>query len=110
LLKPDVLERAQKAESQVAMLSGNQKELEQTTKRSLAEMTSQLAEAQRREAKAESESSALRGGFGSMKDAWAREVKSLRVEVKKTEERWKSEHDQVRAKNQALLKLVQDQS
>jgi hypothetical protein len=107
---PDVLERAQKAEAQALLLSGNQKELEQSTKKSLAEMTAQLAEAQRKETKAESESSALKSSVGSMKDAWAREVKALRAEVKRADEKWRNEHDEVKAKNQALLKLVQDQA
>jgi len=45
-----------------------------------------------------------------MKESWAREVKSLRVEIKKADEGWKQERDEVLEKNTALLKLVQDQS
>ena len=73
-------------------------------------MSTQLAEAQRDKAKSESESSALKSGVGSMKESWAREVKALRAEMKKADEGWKAERDEVKAKNQALLKLVQDQS
>jgi hypothetical protein len=108
--RPEVLERAQKAEAQAATLSGNQKELEQSTKKSLAEMSTQLAEAVRDKAKAESESSTLKSGVGGMKESWAREVKAFRAEMKKADEGWKQERDEVKAKNQALLKLVQDQS
>ena len=105
-----MLERAQKAEGQAASLSSNQRELEQSTKKSLAEMSTQLAEAQRDKAKAESESNALKSSVGSMKESWAREVKGLRGEMKKADEGWIQERDEVLAKNAALLKLVQDQS
>jgi S-methylmethionine-dependent homocysteine/selenocysteine methylase len=84
--------------------------LEQSTKKSLNEMSTQLAEAQRDKAKAESECSALKGSVGSMKESWAREVKGLRGELKKADEGWKQERDEVLGKNAALLKLVQDQS
>jgi hypothetical protein len=45
-----------------------------------------------------------------MKESWAREVKALRAEMKKADEGWKQERDEVLGKNAALLKLVQDQS
>jgi hypothetical protein len=66
-------------------------------------MSTQLAEAQRDKAKAESECNAL-------KSSWAREVKGLRAEIKKADEGWKQERDEILGKNAALLKLVQDQS
>lgn len=73
-------------------------------------MSTQLAEAQRDKAKAESECSALRSSVGSMKESWAREVKGLRGELKRADEGWRQERDEVLEKNEALLKLVQDQS
>jgi hypothetical protein len=73
-------------------------------------MSAQLAEAQRDKAKAESECSALKSGVSSMKEGWAREVKGLRLEMRKADESWKQEKDEVVSKNHALLKLVQDQS
>jgi hypothetical protein len=73
-------------------------------------MSTQLAEAQRDKAKAESECNALKSSVGSMKESWAREVKALRGEMKKADEGWKQERDEVLGKNAALLKLVQDQS
>jgi len=73
-------------------------------------MSTQLAEAQRDKAKAESECNALKSSVGSMKESWAREVKTLRAEIKKADEGWKQERDEVLEKNAALLKLVQDQS
>lgn len=73
-------------------------------------MSTQLAEAQRDKAKAESECSALKSSVGSMKESWAREVKAMKGELKKADEGWKLERDEVIGKNSALLKLVQDQS
>ena len=108
--RPEVLERAKKAESQAATLSSNQRELEQSSKRSLAEMSTQLAEAQRDKARAESECNALKSSVGSMKESWAREVKVLRGEMRKADDGWKQERDEVLEKNTALLKLVQDHS
>jgi hypothetical protein len=73
-------------------------------------MSTQLAEAQRDKAKGESECNALKSSVGSMKESWARELKGLRAEIKKADEGWKQERDEVLGKNAALLKLVQDQS
>lgn len=105
-----MLERAQKAESEVLAFTTNQKELEQSTKRSLSEMKAQLEDALRKEAKATSESAALKNGVKGIKESFARDMKSIRDDMSGANERWKKEGEEMRAKNEALVALVRSQS
>jgi hypothetical protein len=83
----EVLERARTAESSLATHVANKKALEQSTKKSLQQMTSQLADAQAAQLKADREASSLRDGVKSLRDAWTRELKAVRDEVKQAEEK-----------------------
>ncbi|WVQ61934.1 uncharacterized protein L199_000067 [Kwoniella botswanensis] len=109
-LLQEVLERARTAESSLSQHQSTRKALEQSTKKSLSHMTSQLTEAQAGQAKAERECVALRESVKSLRDVWAREVKSVRDEWKKGEEKGKKEREEARQKHLALVKLVQSQS
>ena len=106
----EVLERAQKAEAEVLAFTTNQKELEQTTKKSLSEMKALLEDAQRKEAKATSECSALRNGVTGIKESFARDLKSIRTDMSGADEKWKKDGEEMRAKNEALITLVNLQS
>ncbi|KAK6905964.1 hypothetical protein I203_106799 [Kwoniella mangroviensis CBS 8507] len=109
-LLQEVLERARTAESSLSQHQSTRKALEQSTKKSLSHMTSQLTEAQAGQAKAERECVALRESVKSLRDVWAREVKSVRDEWKKGEEKGKKEREEARQKHLTLVKLVQSQS
>lgn len=52
-------------------------------------MTQQLVEAQEKQTKAESECGSLRDSVRSLKDVWGREVRGLKEEMRKGEERWR---------------------
>jgi DNA helicase IV len=73
-------------------------------------MKLQLEEAQRKEAKATSECSALKNGVKGVKDSFARDLKHIRDDMGLADERWKKEGDEMRAKNEALVALVRSQS
>lgn len=73
-------------------------------------MKIQLDDAQRKEAKATSESTALRNGVKGIKETFARDLKSIRDDMNSADERWKREGDEMRAENQALVTLTQSQS
>ncbi|WRT64392.1 uncharacterized protein IL334_001324 [Kwoniella shivajii] len=109
-LLQEVLERARTAESALSQHQTTRKALEQSTKKSLSHMTSQLTEAQGGQAKAERECVALRDSVKSLRDVWAREVKMVKDEWKKGEEKGKKEREEARDKHLALVKLVQSQS
>jgi F0F1-type ATP synthase membrane subunit b/b' len=72
-------------------LQSNKKQLEQSTKKAISTATTQLGEAQTAQAKAEREATSLRESVKSLRDVWAKEVRGVREEVKKGEERWRSE-------------------
>nr|XP_019049505.1 hypothetical protein I302_03294 [Kwoniella bestiolae CBS 10118]OCF28435.1 hypothetical protein I302_03294 [Kwoniella bestiolae CBS 10118] len=109
-LLQEVLERARTAESSLSQHQSTRKALEQSTKKSLSHMTSQLTEAQAGQAKAERECVALRESVKSLRDVWAREIKGVRDEWKKGEEKGKKEREEARQKHLALVKLIQSQS
>ncbi|OCF42287.1 hypothetical protein I317_03907 [Kwoniella heveanensis CBS 569] len=109
-LLQEILERARTAEAALASHQSTRKALEQSTKKSLSHMTAQLTEAQAGQAKAERECASLRDSVRSLRDVWAREVKSVREEWKKGEEKGKREREEARQKHLALVKLVQSQS
>lgn len=73
-------------------------------------MKTQMEEAVRKEAKANSECAALRDGVRSMKDAWARDIKGIKDDMKTANERWKAEGEELENKNKALIRLTQEQS
>ncbi|ORY29368.1 hypothetical protein BCR39DRAFT_175626 [Naematelia encephala] len=109
-LLQEVLERARTAESALATHQANKKAIEQSTKKQLQAMTSQLTDSQVSQARAEREERALRESVKSLRDVWTREVKAVREEVKRTEEKGRKEREEAREKHLALVKLVEQQS
>ncbi|WVR06095.1 hypothetical protein IAU60_003123 [Kwoniella sp. DSM 27419] len=109
-LLQEVLERARTAEAGLASHQSTRKALEQSTKKSLQHMMTQLTEAQAGQAKAERECAALRDSVRSLRDVWAREVKSVREESRRGEEKGKKDREEAQQRHLALVKLVQAQA
>ncbi|KAK4689456.1 hypothetical protein P7C73_g619, partial [Tremellales sp. Uapishka_1] len=107
---PETMERARTAESSLAAHMSTRKALEQTTKKQVQTMSTQVLEAQAAQAKAERESNSLRDSVKSLRDVWGREIKTVRDEWKRSEEKGKREREEARTKHLALVKLVQAQS
>ncbi|ODN90222.1 hypothetical protein L198_06240 [Cryptococcus wingfieldii CBS 7118] len=109
-LLQEVLERARTAESAFKEISSTRKTLEQSTKKSLTDMTAQLQEAKMREMKAEREAQSLKDGVQSLKDLWARDVKGVREEMKRAEEAEREKREEDARKREEVLKLVETQA
>lgn len=90
----EVLERARSAEKDLATQMATRKTLEQTTKKSIASMTAQVAEAQHAQARAEREAASLREAVKSLRDVWAREVRVVREEWRDGKERQEREREE----------------
>ena len=90
----EVLERARAAESSLSTHVSTRKALELSTKKSLAQMSAQLSEAQNNQARAEREAESLREGVRSLKELWAREMTAVREEWKRGEERGRREREE----------------
>ncbi|RXK39734.1 hypothetical protein M231_02927 [Tremella mesenterica] len=90
----EMLERARTAESALNEQLSTRKALEQSTKKSLQQMKTELVEAQANQHKAESECASLRDGVKSLRDVWAREVKAMRAEWRKGQDRTRQERDE----------------
>ncbi|GFZ46046.1 hypothetical protein JCM24511_04292 [Saitozyma sp. JCM 24511] len=106
----EVLERARTAEASLAQHVSTRKALEQSTKKSLQQMTAQLAESQSAQIKAERECNSLKDSVRSLREAWSRELRGVRDEWKRGEERNRKEREEARLKHITLVKLVQSQS
>jgi hypothetical protein len=100
------------------------KALEQSTKKSLQQMTAQLAESQSAQIKAERECNSLKDSVRSLREAWSRDLRGVRDEWKRGEERNRKEREEAvgdllehwesalrfqRLKHITLVKLVQSQ-
>jgi hypothetical protein len=86
------------------------KALEQSTKKSLATMSTQLAEAQAAQRKAESQSFSQRDLFKGLKAQWAKEVKDARDEWIKGLKQEQKAREEARGMHLALVSLVQNQA
>ncbi|KAK1925705.1 hypothetical protein DB88DRAFT_208250 [Papiliotrema laurentii] len=109
-LLQEVLERARTAESSLAQHLSTRKALEQSTKKSLQQMSAQLADAQAAQAKAESESHSLKDSVKSLKGVWARELKAAREEIRKAEEKGRKDLEDARQSHVQLVQLVESQA
>ena len=89
----EILERARSAEASLTDHLGTKKAFEDSTKKAMTEMTTQLKEAQLAKMKAESESNALRDGVKSLREGWAREVKAIKEEMRSAQEASRKERD-----------------
>jgi hypothetical protein len=94
VLTVDLLERARTAEAGLATHVSTRKALESSTKKALAQMAAQLTDAQSNQARAEREATSLREGVKSLRDVWARDIKSVREEWKKGEEKARAEREE----------------
>jgi hypothetical protein len=118
------LERARTAEASLAQHVSTRKALEQSTKKSLQQMTAQLAESQSAQIRAERECNSLKDSVRSLREAWSRELRGVRDEWKRGEERNRKEREEAvgdaheywrlalssqRLKHITLVKLVQSQ-
>lgn len=102
-----MLERARKAEAESTMLKTALKNTTSETKKTLKDMEATVNEATTVSQKAESEYATLKDSVGEMMDAWRREVQELRVEVRRKEEEWATEREEVALKYKSVLKLQQ---
>lgn len=59
----------------------------------MTQMTAQLGEAQTNQARAEREATSLRESVKSLRDVWARELKAVREEWKRGEEKGRKERE-----------------
>ncbi|ADV25525.1 uveal autoantigen with coiled-coil domains and ankyrin repeats protein [Cryptococcus gattii E566] len=109
-LLQEVLERARTAETSLKELQQTRKSLEQSTKKQVQEMTQQMNDARVEKTKAERECVSLRDGVKSLRDVWAREVKTLKEEMRRKEEEDKKEMEEARNKYTALKELIEAQS
>lgn len=91
----ETAERRRNAESEVAELKSTRQALEKSTKRSLQQMTAELAEAQQAQQRAESESNSLRDSVRSLREVWAREVKATRQDWKRDMENERLEREKM---------------
>jgi hypothetical protein len=85
-LLSEVLERARTAEATAATLGKERKQIEGTTKKSLAEMKEKMEIAISNSSKSEREAAALRDGLSNLKESWRKEIKALRVEIKEVDD------------------------
>ncbi|KIY49933.1 hypothetical protein FISHEDRAFT_65051 [Fistulina hepatica ATCC 64428] len=102
-LLQEVLERARKAEAEVATLKSQFKAETMASKKSIREMETALAESTALSQKSEREYLALRDSLKSMSEVWKRDIDRLRDEMRKREERCKVDTDGIAAKYKRLL-------
>ena len=100
-----VLERARKAEAEVLTLKSALKSETTTSKKTIREIESSLAESSARSQKAEREYVTLRDSIKGLVESFKQDQNSLREEMKKREDRIRKEADEVKQK---YLKLVDE--
>lgn len=85
-LLSEVLERARSAEATASTLTKERKQIEGSTKKSLAEMKDRMETALTTASRSEREAVILRETIVALKESWKKEVKLLRVETKEATE------------------------
>jgi hypothetical protein len=98
-----VLERARKAEAEAVALKTQLKAETTSSKKSLREMEAALAESTALSSKSEREYITLRDSLKNMKSTWRADVDSLREDMRKREERLRSEAEAAGKKYAKLL-------
>ncbi|KAF9512661.1 hypothetical protein BS47DRAFT_1345099 [Hydnum rufescens UP504] len=106
-LLQEVLERARKAEAEAATLKTTLKTTSADTKKALRDMETALAQASLSSQKSEREYVTLKDSIKGMVEGWQREVKMLREDVRRKEDEWGKEREEVALKYKSLLKLQQ---
>jgi hypothetical protein len=102
-LLQEVLERARAAESEAGALKQQLKLETTTSKKSIKEMESALAQSTALSSKAEREYITLRESVKAMKDAWKADVDGLREDMRKRDERWRKEAEETARKHRSVL-------
>jgi hypothetical protein len=98
-----VLERARKAEAEAVALKAQLKAETTNSKKYLREMETALAESTALSSKSEREYITLRDSLKGMKSAWRADVDGLREDMRKREERLRSEAEAAGKKYTKLL-------
>ena len=98
-----MLERARKAEAEAVALKTQLKIETTSSKKSLREMETALAESTALSSKSEREYITLRDSLKGMKSTWRADVDSLREDMRKREERLRSEAEAAGKKYAKLL-------
>jgi chromosome segregation ATPase len=106
-LLQEVLERARKAEAEVITLKTQLKTETSTSKRTIRELEASTAEAAAVSHKSEREYLTLRDSLSSMVEGWKSEIKELKNEMKRREDRWAKDAEEMGAKYRSLVKLIQ---
>jgi urease accessory protein UreF len=92
----------------LAQFLSTRKAVEQSTKKSLQEMTLQLTDAQSAQNKAEREANSFRDSLKSLREMWTREVKEVKDAMKQTED--KSKIDTAAAVSSRLARLTAERN
>lgn len=101
-----MLERARKAESEAAVLKAQLKAETTSSKKSVQEMKTALMESTALSQKSEREYLTLRDSIKGLVESWKTDTDRLREEMRKREEKVKSEAETVGKKYKVLLEEV----
>ena len=104
-LLQEVLERARRAESEASNLKAQLKNETTTSKKSIRDMETALAEATALSQKSEREYLTLKDAVKGLQDGWRADVGRLQEEIKVKEVVWKKEIEQVNLKYKTYVKL-----
>ncbi|KAJ3511614.1 hypothetical protein NLJ89_g4000 [Agrocybe chaxingu] len=95
-LLQEVLERARKAEAEATTLKAQLKSETSTSKKTIRDMESALAESTALSSKSEREYITLRDSLKSMTESWKSDTERLRDEMRKREEKVRAEAEKVK--------------
>lgn len=105
-LLTEVLERARSAEATAATSVKERKQLEGSTKKSLAEMKDKMEAATLTATRSEREAVILREAVTSLKDSWKKEVRTLRAEIKEAYDAVQLQRQEAVSQSPPLIGLV----
>ncbi|KAI0358243.1 hypothetical protein OH77DRAFT_1421553 [Trametes cingulata] len=106
-LLQEVLERARKAEAEVVTLRSQLKNETTTSKKTIREMEASLTEHIARTQKAEREYAVLRDSIKGLVESFQTDAVNLREEMRRREEKLKSEAEEMGRKYRLLLEQIQ---
>ncbi|KAJ9112458.1 hypothetical protein QFC20_002246 [Naganishia adeliensis] len=109
-LLTEVLERARSAEATAATSVKERKQLEGSTKKSLAEMKDKMEAATLTATRSEREAVILREAVTSLKDSWKKEVRTLRAEIKEAYDAVQLQRQEADDKHSKILAMIDTQS
>ncbi|PIL24765.1 hypothetical protein GSI_12651 [Ganoderma sinense ZZ0214-1] len=106
-LLQEVLDRARKAEAEVITLKSQLKNETTTSKKTIRDMESSVAESSARMQKAEREYAVLRDSMKSLTHSFETDAANLREEMKRREDKLKTDAEEMGKKYKRLLEQVQ---